>query len=977
MSVADSQIDSPDTDDRVPSIAEDPEVLLENILSGKNLDRALDGLVNRLGQTSYSIMDLLGDVTRLKEKMVTAGTPVDSLIDRWSLLDRTVGECVALTSLSHEKFIENTLHAFCEYDHRGIIISANARMVEHDPECLGQDLASRFGSMEQEVRLALKTGPRLLYQLEWCASGGCKPVLAEFGKIETSARSGGYALLVDRTELEEAEHKALEAAPYGMLKLDARHRIVYATEKALKLFGGPLEELLGRDVRSFITDENSREEIFRQRIKRERGKGDEYEVLVAPPRSDKQVHLRVRSVPSFDAAGQFSGTIAALQPIDHEVAREDIARLVATESDYGVLFDGMMKVVQRFIPFFSADLWIYTPERDYARAIRRFGSSKRFPARWFSIPPAFRNWITYNETWIADLQAYLSATPEGRPLLEDPSVRLLIEEGVKATVSLPIQEGGRIIGALSLLSQQPGVYDAQTRKTLERLMLDQALLAVLHAHDQAEQEFVANLMKEIASSHSHKELAQKVVTEFVKFYHFQNVSIFKVATCGRSTSTRNVPPRHFKLFAQDGDIRIPDGYTQPLEDGMLGLTYRSGRYKILPDADDLNDTSEERRSFVRVAKEVRSELCIPIEWAGRILWILNFEDRQSRAFTLAEVKKLQGVIEQLQTTLERMFQGLILEQVLEGFPYAVVITEPNDNILLCNKKALRLFEREQISAEDKLSQFFRGSNAAADFWAGDAPTTATVVRRRGKEISVLVSTFRLPEEYDHVVLVLQDVTELQWKTDFESLKAALAESAAQVRVPVSLLSSFVQQIGKKIRQPKVRELITKAMRQLGRVELTYDRVLASYGAQKLPTPRKDRINLNRALNHILSELPALERESVELSTADRPAVVRADSYRVLFALSSMLGYLLRSRANAEPIVIDVQVVNGSVEVLMTGTVHRTPSIGKLAALVETTRTEIALGQDAIERVAKECEGTFERAWEANGHERLSLRLAAT
>jgi hypothetical protein len=67
-------------------------------------------------------------------------------------------------------------------------------------------------------------------------------------------------------------------------------------------------------------------------------------------------------------------------------------------------------------------------------------------------------------------------------------------------------------------------------------------------------------------------------------------------------------------------------------------------------------------------------------------------------------------------------------------------------------------------------------------------------------------------------------------------------------------------------------------------------------------------------------------------------VVSADPYRVLFALDSMLAYLLRSRANAEPIVITVRQLSGGTEVSMCGAVQQGQPLGGLAALVETTRT---------------------------------------
>jgi hypothetical protein len=216
------------------------------------------------------------------------------------------------------------------------------------------------------------------------------------------------------------------------------------------------------------------------------------------------------------------------------------------------------------------------------------------------------------------------------------------------------------------------------------------------------------------------------------------------------------------------------------------------------------------------------------------------------------------------------------------------------------------------------------------------------------------------------------------RVDSELFKAALSEAAAQVRVPVSLVSSFVQQIGQRgSKDKKLLDLTRKAMRQLGRIELTYDRVLASYDAQTLPAARKERVDVNRTLDHIISELPELERKALRRSAGGAHAEINADPCRVLFALGSMLAYLLRARADAEPIEVRVDKCNGAVEVSMTGAVQRITAVGELAALVESTRAQIALGEGALTRIAGDCGGIFERRQQADRRERLSLRLTAT
>src|SRR5437868_15203134 len=85
-----------------------PQLLLEGVLGGQDLDGAISGLIERLGRPGYGIGDLFGDAARLKDKIAAASTPAEA-IERWRLLDRLVGECLRRTTSSHETFIDNTL----------------------------------------------------------------------------------------------------------------------------------------------------------------------------------------------------------------------------------------------------------------------------------------------------------------------------------------------------------------------------------------------------------------------------------------------------------------------------------------------------------------------------------------------------------------------------------------------------------------------------------------------------------------------------------------------------------------------------------------------------------------------------------------------------------------------------------------------------------------------------------------------------
>jgi putative methionine-R-sulfoxide reductase with GAF domain len=579
--------------------------------------------------------------------------------------------------------------------------------------------------------------------------------------------------------------------------------------------------------------------------------------------------------------------LAALQPIDHEIARGKIARLVATKTDDQALFKNILGIVRQFVPFDWADLSLYTRKGDYALSFCQLPERSRdYPTRWWAIAPYFQNWIKEPCTCISDMLT----DSDARKALSADAEELISKEGRKALIALPIRRENRIIGALSLQSKAMGKYNENTLKILkEHLAIDQAMLTVFNLREHAERNFVSQLLKKISGAADHQQLAKTIVHELTQFYKFENVSIFKI----------NALRGHFSLLAQelgpDGGSRFPSDYTQPLKQGLLGLTLERGKTVKL---DNLDDGSVEAVRFIQVATETVAELCIPIRLSGRILWILNLEDTHKNAFAQPEIETIEGIVKQVDAMLERQFQGLILSQVLEVFPDGVVIASNKGNVLRCNDVARRLFERSKISRRTQLASCLSASDLRRTLSEKTSLPWATEIRgAKGKRTPVLMSKFILPDEYDHVVLRMQDVAELQWKTDMERLQAALAESTSLVRVPLSLVSSYIRQM-KKANEAETADLADKAARQLGRIELTYDRIFASYGSNELPRKWKAPVDVDHVIGHILNELSLSDRAAVKLTSCEGSVWVLAASYRLLFALESMLAYLLRSRANA-------------------------------------------------------------------------------
>ena len=949
-----------------------PATLLENLPTRDNYDSLVGKLVSHLLEPNYSITDLLHDAAVTKKKFASAGMPVEQLASRWSQLDRTVEECLQRTLVAHEKFIENTFHAFCEFDPAGIITFANAKLLEWAPNCIGKELAGLFGKMAPDVRKALSAkGKRRPYQFELDSGASRYSVLVEFGRIKAKGPTSGYALLVDMSEIVGAERKALESAPYGMLKLDPQFRIVYANKHALDMIERTADELVGRDPVDFVSDPDSRREVMRQRKQRVTGQGGQYDVSIVRLKSGTTANLRVTGVPSFNTSGEINGILTALQPIDYEVARSRIAQLVATQTDYRALFEGIATIVREFVPFDWADLSLYTRKGDYAMSFCRWPEKRSdYPIRWWPIAPYFQRWIKEPLPCVSDMLVDFKKRPDARKALKDNPVieELITKEGRKAMIALPIRRENRLIGALSFASKEVGKYNKDTLKLLkERLAVDQAMLTVFNLREHAERNFVADLLKKISAAVGHRRLAETIVRELAQFYKFKNVSIFKI----------NDLRGHFNLLAQElgpgGGSAIPPDYTQPLGEGLLGLTRKRGKRVNLKDR---KDGSPEARAFKQVAKEIVSELCIPVTLRGRILWILNLEDTQANAFAEPEIEIIEGIVKQVEEMVEHLFQGLVLHQVLDEFPDGVVIASNKGNVLDCNDTAKEIFQRSSISKHTQLSSWLKAPDLAKVVSEQAALPWATQISgAKGKITPVLMSKFNLPEEYDHVVIRLQDVTELEWRRDIERLEGALSEAASMVRVPLSLVSSYIRQMKQKGGDGDTSDLADKAIRQLGRIELTYDRIFASYGSNELPQEPKAPVDLNEVIEQVLQELPASDRATVTVTTSEGPVWVLTASYRLLFALESMLAYLLRSRANASEITLEVNDSNNKhVEIVLTGSIRSVEPHGDLERLVEGMRTEIALGQRLLEQISRECGGYFKRQRQANDREELSMRL---
>jgi PAS domain-containing protein len=585
--------------------------------------------------------------------------------------------------------------------------------------------------------------------------------------------------------------------------------------------------------------------------------------------------------------------------------------------------------------------------------------------RWVAMPASVRHLIELDYSCGDDMRSFLSEAGDRAALRDNKSVRQLLNQGLTSWFSLRLHAPDGSIAMLSLMDEGFQSYGADTADKIEKLGLRHALHAVLKLDADNESLFQFDLVKQMAQAHSDRQLAALVVQKLASFYEWQNVAIIKV----------NGHEQRFELLEQAegkaGGYSLPKGYTQPLHTGFLGIVHDEDRIVFVGDSRD-SDTAE---IFCGNCTITRSEMCVPIHVEDKIVWILNIEDSRPHAFKAPDKEKVERLMLELEPSLEKALGSALLDQVLDDAPDAIVITDFGGTILKCNRAATLLLGGR--AEGEGLAGFFQPGSKGQEVAMRtrserSVPVEAVIVGRDGRQTQVLMRA-RVPrDEYERRVVILQD----RLKIDGQAETRKLAEVTSETRVPLSLVSTFVRQIKRLTADtaPSLERLADHAIEQLGRVELSYDRVLASAGGPA----RRVKVDVASVTSQLLEALPAEQRRLIRLDPPSSPLpLVRTERRQLAEAVESMLAYLLRVGGAEVPISGRIRASGGRVEIRLFKP-HSSPAEGEAdkCAGVNEARARGALDEPRLYQFAALNGGDFNRRRGRHG-ETLRLTLKAT
>ncbi|MBO9370554.1 MAG: GAF domain-containing protein, partial [Chloroflexi bacterium] len=388
--------------------------------------------------------------------------------------------------------------------------------------------------------------------------------------------------------------------------------------------------------------------------------------------------------------------------------------------------------------------------------------------------------------------------------VEYEAIRALYDAGFRSYVSLPLWAGGRVIGALHLVSLREQNFRREQVPVLQRVA--DALAAAIENERlyraEREQRELAQALAESAA----------VITRTLDPTQMLEQIIEQVA--------RVVPGDAFNvMLVEDGSARIVrwrgyEGFgaeewvaaaVLPVADlPNLWEMVRTGEPVLVPDTH-----ADPHWARIRGLEWVRSYVAAPIVIRGITVGFLNVDGTRPHQFGPADAARLKAFADQVAIALEnarlytelRHYAGTLEEQVRErtaqlAAQYArleailrstgdgILLTDARGEILQANPVAQRWLARD-LAPEDarKLQEAIRRVARRAQ----ERPEE--IVELPGLDLQVRASPIEGPDGEETAVVVLHDVT--QFKT-LERLRTRFISNIShELRTPLTTIKTYL------------------------------------------------------------------------------------------------------------------------------------------------------------------------------------------
>jgi PAS domain S-box-containing protein len=736
----------------------------------------------------------------------------------------------------------------------------------------------------------------------------------------------------------------LDHLPRAVAKLDRRGVFSYGNRAMCEIAG--VASIEGRSIEDMFRggDLATVREHLESRFTR--GAADDYEVVATRASDGVLVPIHVSAMPDIDDAGQVVGAIAMVSDL---LAQDVAAKVTAAVQDLrgcDEILGTVARECGRLVRFDAFSVSIYSTDGSHAKTVYMHPEGMIDPSvRWYEMTGYARSLINAKQVInIADLASWLNQ-PECLVFREERDMQIALEMGFRSSLSVPVVSGNCVVASIGFgRKQDKPPFDQSDEERLGRLPLGAAVRMALHYQDVEELKFALDLIRKIAAGPDNTVLiAETLIGEIAQHYKWQNVSIFRA----------DEPKSRLCLVRQKANkesFLLPEGWSHPIDRGITGRVFRTREALNVPDV----DAPELKGEYLPVYRESRSELCIPILVDGRVYWILNIEDSQRNAFAREEQQALENVLREVAVVLDLVSKTLVFGELLERSKDAIIQTDLRGVIVQTNPATQELlgYGEAEMKGQSFADYFLDGDQARRVRESKYVPNDEIQLRHKdGAKVRLLLSGTSLPQEIGLKIYVCNDLSTRKRLETLEILRHMYNEIASQIKTPLSLAFSWLSKLQTLLPEGPAADILAKTVKQLNKVDLTYDRLLMYERHRSIAPLEKCLFEITALLADILRGMPDSDASRIEITAAQEIPRLRGDVYQLGFCFESLLAYLLRFLPDGEKVTAGIESRDGAVAVTIRGYAPRITG----GALIDFARTrwaihaitETALGEEMI------------------------------
>jgi PAS domain S-box-containing protein len=770
---------------------------------------------------------------------------------------------------------------------------------------------------------------------------------------------------------------AIDAIPLGVMRVDRAGRIVYANSAVQRLMGPRID--IGARFQELEFAPGS-QDVVEANLERRFGahEASDYKFTIVHP-DRTHVHAEISGVPEYDAAGDVVGAIGFVTDKTMDRANLAIHSAISSASDWRDLLSALDNAVRDVLAFDTIMVNLISVDRSALRSFyeRPHVALEVSPAwRWWPMPAFVRADLdTILTTRPDDITAMFTSPPYSELAESEPATREWLRLGYRHMLRKPVMRDGRIIALVALLRLEDRPFTQADVDRIEQLPIGETIHIALALENHNELEFTLQLINRLGSvAESISEVGTVLVEEIRRHFEWEHVSLFRV-----NYDNSTISMVHQSAGAR---TRLPEGYTQSGDTGLLGTVVRSGKPVR---------TGDVRRTpgYVEGIESTSSEMCLPIP-GDRVRWILNVESSLGSAFAAEEQALVERLLAVAGLILDRTLAIEFNKTVLECSADGVIQTTTQGQIQYVNPACAEMLKRSpEALVGMHLSTFVTpasgGDAGTATAYLNElmrrdtlAPTKVRFSIGEREQIPVLLSGNALPAQIGGRVYVASDLSYQEHVQRMDALQTVFRQVASESRVPLALTMSFLNELRERSLDSDSADLVERSIAHLRRTDLPLERMVrlaAAPEGQELPLQPAA---LSDVAAKVVHELPATHRRQISLSVADGATPVLAALPELEFCAASIIAFLLRMKAQRDRIGVDVRRESGNpvLDFALVDLSSKAPSATRLEPRSEHER-DFALAQPVIQNLMERMRGGFEITQREGLRLRLIFKAAET